>query len=637
MACSSTVSRTALDALHAKLSALSVGYTPVQYNGKEYNELLYKISENVGNNGDEKSTKRHTKVVRRQTPLVNAGYAIRVFLISKALERFIRINTEDNNTSDQVNVVVLGCGLDMLGLWASHTFPSKLKLFEVDCQEIVDLKKNALIKSGLVEEVQSFNDQSDKSTIFTGVLKRSKTEADDTEVVDSDNFENYSLMACDLRDVASLQRLFSHSSIDTDKPTIVISELVLAYLGDYDCVATLMQYISSEICISSGSIFLAYEPVGPTYQTINKLQQQQNIISVQSGYFMDYHQLFSTKMVRGDQKKLSSLKNKIDTPSKDEDDSANMVITPIGISCSDVRRLTRQLHGFDGPVDCCTAADVLPHMLEDNDDFQTPEIFDEHAALALHLSSYALLCAGSYTASNTTLRNFLKLSPWSNPDRSANFMGYRYQKKYHEKNLNISTIKKNDDEEVQKMFKSSYVHLFEEYSPVKKLVKNALKTDLSSKANNIIHTLNGMDFGNDESTSPIYLRYSEEGGSFWVATEDEIDSKEKLDTARKILGCIGIRLYKGKDYVSGETETCFEINRLVIHSNYRSKGIGTLLLETAYSFAKSKCISQTMKFIASTPEILQPANFFYKASGFDQIKSENIGKMVINTYIKTLK
>ena len=200
MACNSSVSRTALDALHAKLSAISVGYVPVQYNGTEYNDLLYKISENVGNNEDEKSIKKQSKVVRRQTPLVNAGYAIRVLVVSKALERFIRINTLDNDNniaSDDVNVVILGCGLDMLGLWASHTFPSKVKLFEVDCQEIVHLKKNALMKSGLVEGFHSYFDQNDTNNIFTGDLKRGTTKADDTEVdVVDDKSTNYSLLVC---------------------------------------------------------------------------------------------------------------------------------------------------------------------------------------------------------------------------------------------------------------------------------------------------------------------------------------------------------------------------------------------------------------------------------------------------------
>ena len=68
---------------------------------------------------------------------------------------------------------------------------------------------------------------------------------------------NYTLLAADLRDIQSLQNAIDVSSFDPTVPTIVISELVLAYLnlgGAEEYIDGLMSYISSSLCFSDDSM-----------------------------------------------------------------------------------------------------------------------------------------------------------------------------------------------------------------------------------------------------------------------------------------------------------------------------------------------------------------------------------------------
>ena len=135
------VTKTAIDALNAKISALLSGHVPVQENGVIYHQLLTQTAQYIHHlhqqerqttvdevkqveNSGEVDLLEILKKRTRQTPLVNAGYAIRVAIVSTTLSRYIRSVEEQysNTTSysvdkedDVINVVILGCGLDVLG------------------------------------------------------------------------------------------------------------------------------------------------------------------------------------------------------------------------------------------------------------------------------------------------------------------------------------------------------------------------------------------------------------------------------------------------------------------------------------------------------------------------------------------
>ncbi|KAK1744462.1 hypothetical protein QTG54_004995 [Skeletonema marinoi] len=85
-----SISKTAIDSLHAKLSAIHDGIEGP-----------------------------HSKR-RRQTPLVNAGYAARMAVMTFMLEKWIDSVVSRHHKNEGINVVVLGCGLDALGLWSRN-------------------------------------------------------------------------------------------------------------------------------------------------------------------------------------------------------------------------------------------------------------------------------------------------------------------------------------------------------------------------------------------------------------------------------------------------------------------------------------------------------------------------------------
>ena len=104
------VSRTAKDALQAKYSAVAIaGYQPdptVSSKKKDDNDSYRFWLERVA---------VAANATRRQTPLVNAGYAMRVTCLLDHIDTFLRFHHQQHR---QVNLVVLGAGLDVTGLWA---------------------------------------------------------------------------------------------------------------------------------------------------------------------------------------------------------------------------------------------------------------------------------------------------------------------------------------------------------------------------------------------------------------------------------------------------------------------------------------------------------------------------------------
>jgi len=109
-----SVIRTAKDALQAKASAfLSAKYSLCQDDEgidlrNNYLKLLEVIcaAEEMGTN------------LGRQSPLVNAGYAIRTSTMIKQLLSFTKYHRSDDGICAPLNIVVLGAGFDVMGLAA---------------------------------------------------------------------------------------------------------------------------------------------------------------------------------------------------------------------------------------------------------------------------------------------------------------------------------------------------------------------------------------------------------------------------------------------------------------------------------------------------------------------------------------
>ena len=112
-----SISKTAIDSLHAKLSAVDAGWLGTNDNNDQSSSLdgYTQILEQIHDGIEGPHSKR-----RRQTPLVNAGYAARMAVMTFILEKWIDSVVSRHHNNEGINVVVLGCGLDALGLWSRN-------------------------------------------------------------------------------------------------------------------------------------------------------------------------------------------------------------------------------------------------------------------------------------------------------------------------------------------------------------------------------------------------------------------------------------------------------------------------------------------------------------------------------------
>ena len=176
-AAASGVCRTAIDALQAKYSAIGLAgyYSPVGVvvpgpssclNSEEeenedddtcanaapatgsYPALLESMLTHIMS-GHSSSSSAAAK--RRQTPLVNVGYAVRVACLLETVQRFIHFHQHQQAaTRSSIQIVILGAGLDVTGLWAllsSSSSSSRIRVVEVDLPEICEAKKQAILQN----------------------------------------------------------------------------------------------------------------------------------------------------------------------------------------------------------------------------------------------------------------------------------------------------------------------------------------------------------------------------------------------------------------------------------------------------------------------------------------------------------
>lgn len=650
-----SISKTAIDSLYAKWSVVAAGYDPVcmEDNGKLYNNLIISMSETFVNYSKLLKEKKNLEAcellptsnrkevrVRRQIPLVNVSYALRIKAVSGTISRFIQCHSARKNNpaeslschlipevrklsrADDINIVVIGSGLDVLGLWALSLSPLKVRLYEIDCEENCVLKKNVMVRAGIlrhcsnrtkIEELTPKNDKGDKALqvchtngIFVqGCIDFDSTRNKKSTSEHTDQFPHYTLLSVDLRNILDIKAAFKALSIDTAQPTIVISELVLPYLGKSNAT-NLLKFISSDVCCREGSMLLAYEPIGSLKSPV----LGENISAAQ-GYTTKYFGQFTDRLKIGNQN--SSL-------SKGNETNDNL-FHPIAFSCSRTQGKLREC-GFDGPVDCCQVLKAI-RSCDDSQAIKYPELFDEHAALNLHLQCYGIMCASSY---GTNLSTFLKICPWGKTENVSLDMGYWHKACFvgsKGAEYAVSSIKSEDQEQVRHLFKDSYSEIFEEYPSVKKMVQTALKTDLSDKAPKTMGDQNLSD-------STIWNWYSKAGGAFWVISEGP-----RLSTPlTKIIGCIGVTAHSNVGSIDILKPRTYTIHRLVVDASVRGQGIGNALLSTVQDYVTWKESNSQPVIIATTPVVMQAANQLYYSNGFEVQEEVQMGKMVMRTFYK---
>lgn len=547
-----SITKTALDALIAKRSALSVGYDPLPQKGALFQQLM-----NIIAGGTDQ---------KQQSPLVNAGYAVRLAVVTSTVYSFLQYHADT-----PVQLVILGCGLDVLGLWAHSIDSSNVTVFELDTPEISNTKKDLLLQSKLVVDL---------GLDSGAVLKGHFADPNNSDATSHTSLSKatYNLHACDLRKIESIEPCFY--TLDKSKPTLVISELVLTYLGRQG-MDRLLSWCAVNLCCNPTSCMAAFEALSP------KAPIQHSVLE---GYKERYCQYFVDKLSRG----LAKC-----DPSE--------LFYPPGCDVNSVETRFRNA-GFGESMAALAGNALINQVL------RSPEPFDEHAALSLHVRSYALV-VGFHRRVEVPMARCL--CPWSSVVKhdfpATTFQGVERQE------FTIRVIQAKDQEKVRNLYSKTYEDLFEEYPSVRKMVKTGLKTDLSCSSD---------DCAWEYST--MAARYGLAGGVFLVAIDH---------SGERLLGCAGLRQRQRREGLhTGNHHRTFEIHRFAVDPDSRGKGVGKRLMMALDNFiARERKEDEVCALVATTPAVLIAANNLYASSGFQQGKEEKLGKMTINTYCKIIK
>lgn len=738
------ISKTALDSLHSKLSAIDAGWLdcghdacknsesvgsrtpsfhhPIEWYARLLRQINYGLSEApIKSNDGEGNNVVQAPKARRQTPLVNAGYAARMAVMTYILERWLdlvvnnimsRSSTEDSSSSESngirvdkschatVNVVVLGCGMDALGIWSKHLLQRtlqqqgynpndknapKIKVYEFDAWDNCVLKRKALVTSSMLRNSFDEEGTTDRrglvisnnkhggeakslerqpfSIVCQGEIilcnnhgheMEGRGEDEQWRKLQNENQVDYSLVALDLRLLSEKtprnfgrdrnpKSVLSHASkaaeMDTSQPTIILSELVLAYLGR-DGADSVLRSISSDILgTNECSMFACLEPIFPL-----DIEKECRCWSVEQSYDVQYGKQFSSKLQRGTAKEKNDpdsswfhplASNRYTLCCRLQNDCG--FPTSHVISYASLREavihVSRLLRG--GGV---TGSSKSGLSKVGSQFLVSKEPFDEHAALTLNLKSYGIVCVapaiGPGIECKLDIPLWLKdVCPWSEGFRNVDGLLTKLQLDTLVQIHPITTP--SEDEQVRILFGETYKDFYRPYPAIRKCVMSALKGDLSSG-------VTGCNNIEKNEHSLIRARYVCHGGEFWVAVVPTIGAKEK------VVGCVGIRPKKmkndGIDFDSsndGVKAMEYEVFRLVVDDTQRGKGIGKSLLQLAQDFAvfrsigkMSSCAQQEncVKIWAVTAQFFVEANKLYQADEFVCYERDGL----LNSYCKTI-
>lgn len=541
-----SVTRTASDALQAKASAIcNAGYRPKVPCVEEYVSLVRQVCKDSS--------------PKRQTPLVHAGYLLRTQAILSTVYNFIYYLRSQTNSVGDATIILLGCGLDVTGLWAA-TFPQIGNVIEIDLPTVCAEKRSILTDRSLVsfQETPTPNIQRGKLLQESSLSTESST--------------RFSLVEADIRKTIRWQNALE-SVWSPRCPTLVISEVVLAYVGQEATNCVLSDW--AQALQNRHSCLVLLEPLGPS----NDNSTQTN--TVLKNYQLSYTKMFRDKMERG---------------GKADPDA----FTPIGSSPLDAARRVRKA-GWQSVVAASVAEATQSAKLK------IEEPFDEHAALLLHGHSYALVCAFSSSATSALFRRVM--APWLSP--MAPFQPNN--------NFWVATIDRTEEENVKSIFVDGYADLAKTNKSVKKLVQSTFKKDIV--LTQVDASMDGINF-----TSNFAKYHQDRRGCFLVA----IDAK-----SQHIAGFIAISKapHHAKGILSKHPNT-FEVHRLFVVKEYRSQGVANFLMDSIQSFAVDQSPpGSTVTLVAATLNVLDAANRFYKRRGFDFEEELSLPEVTLYYYM----
>lgn len=533
----SSVTRTASDALQAKAAAINIaGYRPHVPLAETYVNLLQRFNHEP----------------KRQTPLVHAGYLMRIQAVLSSITNFVK-----SLGGTKAQFILLGGGMDVTGIWAGH-FAQFNRIIEIDLPSVCLGKKRLLRQERLIE----FDELLSTSDCFRGSLAKDPSTA-------------FSLVAKDLRSNNLQWSTILEGIWDPDLPTLILSEVVLAYVGEVAVDRILSSW--TKALRHDHACLVLLEPLGPPSSDIDLSSN-----TVLQSYQNQYAQQFRAKLDRAVQ-------------------SDTNLFAPLGKTSMDVARRIQKT-GYCSVVAASMATVTAPFG------FTAREPFDEHAALLLHAQSYVVACSFPSASTSSLFRRIM--SPWT-----SDVVPFQASDQFW-----IASVDRTEEVAVKKLFFDGYDGFSKTYKSVNKLMQGTLKKD-------IVFTEVDPENEGIEFVSHFSKFYEDRGGCFVVA----IDSVKE-----EIAGFVALTRASSK--AKGVLSKCpvtFEVHRLFVVPDYRSKGVADLLMDAVQQVGLSKCPpnAESVSFVASTLNVLPAANRFYQRRGFSFEGEEILGDVILRHYV----
>jgi GNAT superfamily N-acetyltransferase len=556
----------------------------------------------------------HAKTSADVNPLVQIGYRIRTRTLQEIVDRFFFFVgcdvVENKKKKQKKNLLVIGAGLDLsIGLHTVQTVPQQIHVVELDRLDVCRAKRNILLKSYDWMIMDDDDDHNHNETTTTSLIDTSSTSSSIAVVCHGTHTttqSSYTLVAADLhqaeqwisqlREMMMMMRKNLHhhgdddDDDDDDAETLVISELVLTYLSPTSC-DTLLRLLAQQQ--SNHWHFVAYEPLGPRSATSDddpKMDTNDDESSILRSYRAEYLQRFRETLQRGED-------NNNDTTT-----TTTTTMTPLGSSLRHVRdRL--QTAGFRYSYARFPTAQSTDFTMiastKNNKARPIPAVlFDEHAALALHLQSYVVTIASH--------------DWWTCRRLSGNGPTLVQQEEPNEVWL-CTALNNNDDEDdaIRTAFRATYAPFFVPHPAIRKLCEQ-VEREGSFRSN-----IGGW--------------YQQRGGNFWILVTTEERDDDDASSPIVVIGGLGLRKLDDREATKRKLPRCpcFEMERVFVTPAFRGRGLAKVLMKSALKFAGPQST-----IVAITLSVLEEANQLYSNFGFARIATEQKGSLTYCTYTR---
>ncbi|XP_060073537.1 tRNA wybutosine-synthesizing protein 4-like [Ylistrum balloti] len=176
--------------------------------------------------------------VTRRAPLIHRGYYIRALTIDYILKSFLSLH------QGRKQIISLGAGFDSayFRLKAADVLDN-VSFYEVDFPEVVK-RKHAVIKA-----------KDMLSDLIPGIKEQSSDQNSLIEI----HTEDYTLVGVDLTQLNTLEAVLTHCGVDSDQPTLLLSECVLTYMTRR-CSSAVLRWASETF---ANAVFVMYEQINP--------------------------------------------------------------------------------------------------------------------------------------------------------------------------------------------------------------------------------------------------------------------------------------------------------------------------------------------------------------------------------------